>query len=45
MSDSPPQMPAPGCLSEAAIARLEKGSVDGVSAQLIVEAWMEEQYN
>ncbi|MGL4715020.1 MAG: Holliday junction resolvase RuvX, partial [Aeromonas sp.] len=24
---------------------LEKGSVDGVSAQLIVEAWMEEQYN
>ncbi|MGL5536068.1 MAG: Holliday junction resolvase RuvX, partial [Aeromonas veronii] len=22
-----------------------KGSVDGVSAQLIVEAWMEEQYN
>lgn len=24
---------------------LEKGCVDGVSAQLIVEAWMEEQYN
>nr|Q9L3I7.1 RecName: Full=Putative pre-16S rRNA nuclease [Aeromonas hydrophila]CAB76923.1 hypothetical protein [Aeromonas hydrophila] len=23
---------------------LEKGSVDGVSAQLILEAWMEEQY-
>ena len=23
---------------------LDKGSVDGVSAQLIVEAWMEEQY-
>ncbi|HDX8369052.1 TPA: Holliday junction resolvase RuvX, partial [Aeromonas dhakensis] len=24
---------------------LEKGSVDGVSAQLILEAWMEEQYD
>ena len=38
MSDSPPRMPAPACLNVAATRALDKGSVDGVSAQLIVEA-------